>query len=229
MPPGSRLPGPGRTSGRDRDDEKVLNPWLEERLWRVGAEGTGPVVDFGCGRGYWLRRMRSRGIPAVGLEPDRHRAAVAARQAPVVVADGARVPMGAGTVGAVWSIHVLHHLVDPQVALSEMARVLRPGGRLILAETVEDNPLVRLGRRLHPEWDGVHVHSRFSSESLTSMLATAGLEVVDSRRHSLVSFAAWALPAGDRWAWSLLTGLEARLPRRLDRWGAHFECVAVRR
>lgn len=226
MPVDGRGPGPGRHQQRAGADE-VLNPWLEERLWRVAGTGGQPVVDLGCGRGYWLGRMAARGLVTVGVEPDPERAADAGGQGPVVVADGTSIPMRDDSVGLVWSIHVLHHLPDPVSALAEIARVLRPGGHLILAETVEDHPLVRLGRRLHPEWDGVHVHSRFSSAALMDMMAGAGLTVVDSRQHSLVSFAAWALPAGDRWAWARLTRLEALLPRSLDRWGAHLECVAV--
>ena len=216
-------PGPGRRPARDT--EAPLNPWIEEHLWALGVGG--PVLDLGCGRGYWLRRMTSAGLRAVGVEHDAARAAVAGRQAPTVVADGAHLPVGDGTLGLVWCIHVLHHLEEPERVLAEIRRVLRPGGHLILAETVEDNPIVRLGRRVWPEWDGVHVHSRFTASALVSTVESVGLRVVDRRQHSLVSFAAWALPAGDRWAWNVLSRAENLLPAGLSRWGAHLECVAT--
>ena len=216
-------PGPGKHAAPDVD--QPLNPWLERHLWDHGQNG--PVLDLGCGRGYWLRRMRAAGLRPIGIEHDEDRTAEALRQAPVAVADGARLPLANGSVGLVWCIHVLHHLEEPDRVLAEARRVLRPRGHLILAETVEDNPLIRAGRTLWPAWDGVHVHSRFTAASLVAMLAGAGFAVVDRRQHSLVSFAAWALPVGDRQAWTALSRAESLLPRGVDRWGAHLECVAL--
>lgn len=205
----------------------VLNAWLEERLERLAHDG--PVLDLGCGRGYWMEQLAQRGLRAVGVEYQLDRATDAARHGPVVSGDAARLPLADASVGLVWCIHVLHHLPEPAGVLAEVGRVLRPGGALVLAESVDDNPLLRLGRRLHASWDGVGIHARFTARSLLHDLAGAGLDVVDQRQHSLVSFAAWALPAPvDRPAWHALTGLEDRLPPTLSRWGAHLECVARR-
>lgn len=206
---------------------RPLNAWLEDRLDRLA--GAGPVLDLGCGRGYWMEHLGRLGAAAIGVEHDPARAAQAGRFGPVVAGDAARLPLAGASVGLAWCMHVLHHLPDPAGALAEARRVLRPGGTLILAETVEDNPLLRAGRRLHDSWDGVGIHAHFTAGALLDQVAGAGLEVVEHRQHSLVSFAAWALPAGfDRLAWHALAGLEARLPASLSRWGAHLECVARR-
>lgn len=220
-------PGPGRRCGPDGDDPWVANPWMEDHLARLGSSG-GPVLDLGCGRGYWLWRMARAGLTPVGIEYDPKRAAEAGLQAPVAAADAARLPFRTASVSLVWSLHVLHHLPDPDAVLAEVGRVLRPGGHLLLAETVEDHPLIRAGRAVHPHWDGVGVHSRFRASTLLGLLADHGFDLVDVRQHSLVSFAAWALPFGDRRAWSVLTRLERRLPVGFSRWGAHLECVARR-
>ena len=200
-----------------------LNPWLEERLAGLGAAG--PVLDFGCGRGYWLDHMTTKGLVPVGIEPDPNRVREAAVYAPAVVGEGGRLPFADASFGLVWCIHVLHHLDDAAAALVEVRRVLRPGGHVILAETVEDNPVVRIGRRVRPEWDGVPIQSRFTAGALVAMLQASGLDVVDQRQHSLVSFAVWALPVGARSAWNGLSRAEGWLPGSLNRWGAHLECV----
>lgn len=206
---------------------KALNPWLEDRLWRLAGEGL--VLDLGCGRGWWLERLAARGVAAIGVEREPDRAALAVRHRPVAVADAARLPLAGASVDLVWCIHVLHHLPDPPAVLAEIHRVLRPGGALVLAESVEDNPLLRAGRRLHDSWDGVGIHARFTAGGLLDRMAGAGLEPVEHRQHSLVSFAAWALPRGiDRRAWHALSVVEARLPERFRRFGAHLECVARR-
>jgi SAM-dependent methyltransferase len=206
-----------------------LNPWIEERL--EGLAGDEPVLDLGCGRGYWMEHMATRGIAAVGIEHDPARAALAGRYGPVVCGDGARLPLADASVSLVWCLHVLHHLPAPDRVLAEVRRVLRPGGTLVLAESVEDNPLLRLGRRLHASWDGVGIHARFTAAGLLGDVAAAGLDVAEHRQHSLVSFGAWALPAAgglDRRAWHAAEDLEARLPGSLSRFGAHLECVAHR-
>ena len=217
-------PGPGKRAGIDSGG--TLNPWLEGRLFRLSADGVDRALDLGCGRGFWLRRMEAAGMAPVGLEYDPVRAVDALRQAPTAAGDAARLPFRTGSIDLVLSIHVLHHLPDPEAVLVEVKRVLRPGGYLVLAETVEDNPVIRLGRRVHPHWDGVDVHSRFRAATLLGLLDGAGLDVVDHRQHSLLSFAAWALPVADRWAWSTLLRAESALPSWLGRWGAHLECVA---
>jgi SAM-dependent methyltransferase len=207
---------------------RPLNAWLEERLARFA--GAGLVLDLGCGRGYWMQHLSREGIEAVGVEPEVDRAALAGRHGPVVAGDAARLPVADGSVALVWCVHVLHHLPDPARALAEVRRVLRPGGALVMAETVDDNPLLRAGRRLHDSWDGVGIHSRFTARWLLGQVDAAGLDLLEHRQHSLLSFAAWALPAGvDRRAWHALNGVERRLPDRLSRWGAHLECVARRR
>ena len=44
-----------------------LNPWLEDRLAHLGVDG--PVLDFGCGRGYWLDHMKAAGLTPRGGWP----------------------------------------------------------------------------------------------------------------------------------------------------------------
>ncbi|MDQ4069103.1 MAG: class I SAM-dependent methyltransferase [Actinomycetota bacterium] len=205
-----------------------LNPWLEQRLERSTSGGPGPVVDVGCGRGYWMQAMAGLGPGVIGVERDLDRAAAAARHGLIVCGDAARLPLADESVAAVWSVHVLHHLPEPVRVLAEVRRVLRPGGTLVLAESVEDNPLLRLARRLHPSWDGVAVHARFTARTLLDDVTEAGLDVIEHRQHSLVSFAAWALPAAGRPAWQALERLESRLPDGVSRWGAHLECLARR-
>lgn len=203
---------------------RALNPWLEERLTPGGL-----VLDLGCGRGYWLEHLAQQGVAAVGLERDVERARQAAAHGPVACGDAVHLPLRDAGVALVWCIHVLHHLPDPPRVLAEVRRVLRPGGTLVLAESVEDNPLLRFGRRVHASWDGVGIHARFTARSLLDDVAAAGLDVVDHRQHGLVSFAAWALPSPvARPAWDVTTALEARLPPAVSRWGAHLECLARR-
>lgn len=204
--------------------QQPLNEWLERRLERFGSGGL--VLDLGCGRGFWLDRMAASGLDPVGLEYRHDRAREFAGPQPIVVGDAARLPFRDASVALVWCIHVLHHLDDPAAALAEAHRVLAADGHLIIAETVEDHPLLRIGRRVRPRWDGVPVRSRFTRSTFQGYLANAGFATLDVRQHSLVSWAAWALPKYEAATWRRLSRLEDRLPASLSRWGAHVEIVA---
>lgn len=197
---------------------------IEQELARLARA---PVLDLGCGTGFWLPRIRAHDLAAVGIEEDENRAREAAGLGSVVVGDGTRLPFGDATVGAVWCLHVLHHLDRPAAVLTEARRVLRPGGHLFLVESVEDNPALRLARRVAPQWEGVPVRSRFNADGVVTMVAAAGFEVVELRHHSPVSFLALALPVGGHAMWRFLQRVESALPGDLQRWGAHLDCVAT--
>lgn len=203
-----------------------LIPFAELEAELDAGPGGAPVLDLGCGVGFWLYRMAAAGLRPVGVERDGERARAAGRRAPVVVGEGASLPLGDARVATVWCLHVLHHLDQPSAVLAEVRRVLRPGGRLLLAESVEDNPAIRLARTLWPQWEGVPVRSRFSAAELAEMIAGAGLEIVGYRHHTPLSFAGLVPPRGGRPLWSALRWVERHLGGRLDRWGAYVDCVA---
>ena len=212
------------TGHRDRPGRWAPFAALEATLGEVA--GGDPVLDLGCGVGYWLARSSAAGLRPIGLEPDHRRVREAALHAPVLVGAGDRLPLADASVGAVWCLHVLHHLERPAAVLAEVRRVLRPGGHLLMAESVEDNPALRLARTAWPNWEGVPVRSRFRVAELEAMVSGAGLEVVRVRHHSPLSFAAVALPAGGHHLWVALQAVERHLPDAVRRRGAHVDVVA---
>jgi SAM-dependent methyltransferase len=95
---------------------------------------TPPVLDLGCGDGL-LGQILFEARPAVGLDHswDELRAATArgAYQA-LVCADIRAIPLGDHLFGTILSNGVLEHVPAVSRGLAEIARVLRPGGRLIM-------------------------------------------------------------------------------------------------
>jgi SAM-dependent methyltransferase len=105
----------------------------------------GPVVEIGCGPGVLLPRLRVRTGWAVGLDlsSDMLRAARDKGEHVLVQADAAALPLVAGCAAAVVAVHVLYLVPDPRCALTEMARVVRPGGVMVVTTTgTDDKPLV---------------------------------------------------------------------------------------
>jgi ubiquinone/menaquinone biosynthesis C-methylase UbiE len=100
------------------------------------------VVDVGCGPGRFLREAAERGATAVGVDPSAQMRRLATWRTPaglrdaVRVADGTaeRLPLEDGAATVAWAVASYHHWTDPDAGLAELRRVLRPGGRLLIAE-----------------------------------------------------------------------------------------------
>ncbi|AWI32442.1 MULTISPECIES: class I SAM-dependent methyltransferase [Streptomyces] len=119
----------------------------------------GVVLDAGCGTGRALPVLREAVGPhgtvvGVDLTPEMLGAAVRAgrgRDAALLLADAARLPLHTASVDAVFASGLIAHLPNPADDLRELARVVRSGGRLALVHPIGRAALAdRQGRRLTP-------------------------------------------------------------------------------
>jgi SAM-dependent methyltransferase len=138
----------------------VGNPLLMDRL-----EPGETVLDVGCGGGMDLllaaRRVGLRGrAMGVDMTPEMLERARGAADAAALTnvelyrGDAQSIPLPSGTADAVLSNGVLNLTPDKGEAFSEIARVLRPGGRLLLADIVVENELSEGIRRNIDLWTG---------------------------------------------------------------------------
>ena len=106
------------------------------------------LLDVACGAGYFLAESASQvghvaGVdlsePKVGLAKRRLGERIAAGTAEVVKGDAGALPWEDGRFSAVTCIDAFPFFPDPERALAEMCRVLRPGGRAV----IDMNPKVR--------------------------------------------------------------------------------------
>jgi SAM-dependent methyltransferase len=132
----------------ERDPELAARRGEPSYVWRAGQErrlgiivagagdrARGRVLDDGCGVGEYLARLALRARQAHGVEFDFTRArASLSRAAPAHVVDaaGENLPYASATFDLVLSHEVLEHVDDDHAAVHEIARVLRPGGRLVM-------------------------------------------------------------------------------------------------
>jgi SAM-dependent methyltransferase len=133
------------------------------------------ALDVGAAGGGNTRQLRRAGFLAVPVEYGVEGARVARdRGLPSVRGDACQLPFGTQSVDVVLAFDVLEHIDDDSQALSEFARVLRPGAWLWVAVPCD----MRLWSA-HDEAVG-HVR-RYSRKSLVDVLLAAGFDVVDIR------------------------------------------------
>jgi len=101
---------------------------------RVAFSPSTSVLDFGCGTGNFLQRMRQRfACRCCGVEPSAEMAGRArAKDAEIDVRSGnhAQVPFADEYFDFAFMTDVVHHVPNRRVMFSELRRVLKPGGRL---------------------------------------------------------------------------------------------------
>lgn len=90
------------------------------------------LLDVACGTGYGLAILSGKG-KVVGVDVDREALAAAREAAPVLAADGCVLPFADATFDAVTTFETLEHLEHRDAFLAELARVVVPGGHLVLS------------------------------------------------------------------------------------------------
>ena len=123
----------------------------------------GPVLDVGTGMGITARALAGRDLDVVSVDPNRQDQEVASALADrpelsarirFMATGAASLPFPDGHFGAAVAVDVLHHLEDGRVALAELARVVKPGGAVVLADFSREG--FELVRRVHVSEGRVH-------------------------------------------------------------------------
>jgi SAM-dependent methyltransferase len=99
----------------------------------AGKRITGAILENGCGVGMYVEHLSPFGGKVIGLEYDFERAAEAGENSPHIInAAGEFIPLPSSTFDLILSHEVIEHVQDDRAAISEMIRVLKPGGRVAL-------------------------------------------------------------------------------------------------
>jgi len=155
--------------------------------------GAQRILDLGCGTGFFLAELEAQHPGSVGLDISHEMLRVSEQYVPgakLVTADAERLPFEPGAFDVVFCKGSLHHTRDHVGFLSNCREVLGPGGVLIMSEPCNDNPLIRLARRI---LDKKSRHfdegdEGFTRKGIVRLCEEAGFEVTKLKRYGVLAY-----------------------------------------
>jgi SAM-dependent methyltransferase len=165
---------------------EVEPPALERRLGFLRAEVRpgDRALDVGCGTGEFTAAMAQAGASAVGVDVaeaalERARARHPTLDFRLVPIDGP-LPLEDNAFELAWASEVIEHVADTARWLSEVRRVLAPGGRLLVTTPSHGRLRVALGgieRFSEPLGDHLHLYTKRSLGGLLHEFGFSAIEV----------------------------------------------------
>jgi demethylmenaquinone methyltransferase / 2-methoxy-6-polyprenyl-1,4-benzoquinol methylase len=124
--------------------------WRRRAVADLRLPGGALVADLACGTGDLCNELTRSGYRAVGIDFSAGMLANATTDAPLVQADALRLPLADGGADGVVCGFALRNVTDLDALFAEVARVVRPGGRVAFLETSEpEGRLMRAGHRVY--------------------------------------------------------------------------------
>lgn len=181
---------------------KEYDAWYETPLGRLSdrfekelvfslieAKPGEAILDVGCGTGNYTIELARRGLKASGIDSSEEMLAWAKEKArrkdletTFQRADAMNLPFPESSFEVVISTGLLCFLVEPEKALIEMHRVLKPGGRLIIGTLNRWSPWALFRRIKGMFKETIYNQARFISPTeLEGLIRRAGFEVRETR------------------------------------------------
>ncbi len=157
-----------------------------EALEALELETGDRLLDVGCGTGAAVRAAAEFVERAVGLDLSPNMLAEARKRATglsgaeFVEGDSENLPFDDGEFTAVLSTTSLHHYPRPDAAVREFARVLAPGGRLVIGDFTSDAVVCKVFDFLARKFEAGHVGLQ-RVDGLRRLIETSGLQRAEIR------------------------------------------------
>ena len=124
--------------------------WRRKAIDALGLPEGSVLLDLATGTGDFCRELAEHGYSSVGADFSFGMLAAARTNEPLVQGDGMRLPIADASVDGATCGFALRNFVDLQMVFTELARIVRPGGRIALLDASEpDNPVMKFGHGIY--------------------------------------------------------------------------------
>lgn len=180
----------GRAMVKDTADDN------DQALALLDLTACRTVLEVGFGQGRTAAVLLDAGHRVIGVDPSatmvtqataRNRSACRDGRADLRHSDGTTIPFADNTADLAFSVHTVYFMPDATATFTEIARVLRPGGTLVIGCRTSDTP--------PPAWMDPDIYRIPTAAQITEMLTAAEFDhvdhhAIDTAGHELHLFAA---------------------------------------
>jgi len=144
----------------------------------IGAAAN--ILEIGSNTGAFLNYLKTRGFKAVGLEPNKNAADYAAQKFchSLINSDLKSAEFNDSEFDAAIMLHVIEHLKNPNIELSEIRRILRPGGLLVIETPSFDSLIFKILKHRERSIRCKGHLFFFTPETLKKLLIKNGFEIL---------------------------------------------------
>ncbi len=124
--------------------------WRTRTVRELGLPGGSLVADLACGTGDFCRELQKQGLRPIGFDLSFGMLAAARTSAPLAEADALALPVPDSSLDGITCGFALRNLVELDGFFAELARTVRPGGRIAILEVAEPpNRFLRWGHSIY--------------------------------------------------------------------------------
>lgn len=124
--------------------------WRTRTVRELGLPDGSLVADLACGTGDFCRELQKHGHRPIGFDLSYGMLAAARTSAPLAEADALALPVPGGSLDGITCGFALRNLVELDGFFKELARTVRPGGRIAILEVAEPpNRFLRWGHSIY--------------------------------------------------------------------------------
>ena len=188
----------GLASRYDRRWSFYIDATTRETMKRLPLRPGDRLIDIGCGTGALLHALSEANGEAslVGVDPTPEMMRIARERLPpsvrLVLGRGERLPFRDESFDVAVSASVFHYFRQPRVALAEIARVLRPRGRVVITDWCGNYLACRVCDRILRWINRAHFRA-YSREECHGLIESAKFESIEVERYKI------------NWLWGLMT------------------------
>jgi ubiquinone/menaquinone biosynthesis C-methylase UbiE len=169
----------------------VLASLQDKALEELDLRRDDRLLDVACGAGKLVRAVAPRVERAVGVDLSPGMIEEARRRTDDEGSDGAdrieffvgpsdRLPFGDAEFTALVTTTAFHHFPDPEASVREMTRVVAPGGRIVIGDSIRDTTPAKFGDAVLRRFESGHVGLQ-DMRGFERLLTDAGIQVTRSR------------------------------------------------